>query len=192
VNTELATKADTTTVNAELSDKLSMSSGGTVNGPTTFKSSYEGATGLQDLNGSGQGSVAVASKDSDQQSVAAIEFLNTGRGSAYLGLDWDFTLKFGGGALGGVAYRLFHQGNLNPIQSVRLAIAGDLDGPTIEGDSNNQSGNTNPMEIVEPFQGAVVTGLAGNPNAYNCLTSARWRYLQVQDQNGNWVTVSYV
>jgi hypothetical protein len=190
VDAALLPKADTATVNASLSDKLSMSAGGTVNGRVMFTDTEIGATGMQDLQGSGMGSITVASKGTVQQSVAAFEFFNQGRGSAYLGLDWDFTLKFGGGAYGDQVYRLFHQGNLNPLQGVRLAIAGDKQAAQLWQDAGSPGSGIG--NIVEDFPGSVVTGLGGTNNGGSYLWAARFRYLQVQDQNGNWVTVSYV
>jgi hypothetical protein len=70
-------------------------------------------------------------------------------------------------------------------KTVRLIKAGDK----TPQDLLNATGNQNGI-IVEPFPGAVVTGLAAD-NAWKLLSNTRWRYVQVTDPDENWVTVAY-
>lgn len=70
-------------------------------------------------------------------------------------------------------------------KTARLVLAGDKSAADLIAATGGQNG-----VMVEPFPGAVVTGLAGS-NAWNLLQNARWRYMQLNDTNGAWYTVSY-
>jgi hypothetical protein len=178
-SSDLAPFAKTTDVNASLSDKLSLSQGGQVSGRMQ---SVNNLGTIESVTSTDQSSFQIRSKDGDA-TYAFMEFINVNRFGCYFGLDWDNQLRVGGGSMGAHAYRVWTEANLNPIQGVRLTNAGDYaaNDPTLLN------------FIHEPFPGAVVTGVAGATDGFGVpvVFQIRWRYLQVQDLNGNWVTVAY-
>jgi hypothetical protein len=193
VDQQVGAKADASTtytknqVDTAVGGKFSAAGGTFAKTSTvTFKSSGE----VGGSDGVGLSSLIVSGDGSD---CAQIGLVNEGRYGIYLGLrSTDHELVISGWSLGAYqSYKVFNQHNLNPLQGVRLANAGDMTGPNIEGVSMNNSGGTRATDIVEPYYGAVVTGLAGRNDLWDLLYGARWRYLQVQDQNGQWNTVSY-
>lgn len=145
---------------------------------------FNGAnTGMATSNG-GYGAIRIQSYDTTNNGGAFLEFLNQNRYGAYLGLDTDSQLKFGGWSAGSNAYRIHHWGNCNPIIDNRLVFAGDQTG---QGIYNNAGGN-----IWEPYAGAVISGVAViNVGGSYVIANARWRYMQKQDSYGNWFTVAY-
>lgn len=144
-----------------------------------FKSTGE----LGGSDGLGLSTLRVSGDGSD---CAQIELVNEGRYGIYFGLRQDKELAISGWSLGAYqSYKIWNQHNLpNPIQGVRLTNAGDRSAQ----DQLNAHGGV--QAVYEDFPGAVVTGLGPDPT-WKLFWAARWRYLQVQDQNGNWVTVNY-
>jgi hypothetical protein len=89
----------------------------------------------------------------------------------YLQWNGGGTYTLGGGGT------VWHNGNLTPVLSVRLALWGD---------SGPNSGSIN--EVV----GAVITGVSGTvAGGVLAVTGARWRYVQFQTPGG-WYTVAVV
>jgi hypothetical protein len=137
------------------------------------------------------GGLTVMSPDTTSSTSAYMCFLNQSRFGINFGLDTNNNLAVGGWSFGNNSYKIFHQGNISPLQAVRMVFITDMLGPDIESVAQSQNnGNYNGM--AEPFPGAVITGASANEGFWHLLQGVRFRYLQVMDQYGNWTTVSYV
>ncbi|MCW2078022.1 UNVERIFIED_ORG: hypothetical protein M2193_000197 [Bradyrhizobium japonicum] len=97
-------------------------------------------------------------------------------GVLYLNSGGTGYLQYMGGAayyLGSAGY-IWHQGNINPVISMRTVYAGDW--------SPGWGG-----ALEEPYGGsAVVTGVSGNSG----YTAARYRYIQYQVGSGSWYNIN--
>lgn len=60
--------------------------------------------------------------------AAVIQLIRDGIYGAYIGLDTDNQLKYGGFTVGNVAYKIYHEGNFTPTDYYKPAVGGDLYG----------------------------------------------------------------
>jgi hypothetical protein len=109
---------------------------------------------------------------------AAMTFHSPGTFAGNFGMHPSGDFYCGGFSYGaGVAYKFWTTRNLNPVQDGRLSLAGNVVG--------------NITGMIEPFTGAVVTGVNSPATAGYPLNGARWRYMQLLTPGG-WYTVGYV
>jgi hypothetical protein len=173
--------ATSTTVAAQLSSYVPRAGATLAIGSTfTFKSQGE-------LGGAADGSLStlIVSGDAAGGNCAQIGFVNEGRYGFYLGIRNDNNLAISGWSLGAYqSFRVWNEKNLpHVVRNMRWVWAGSLTGIQLNSMSGGSGG------VVEPYDGAAVVGIGAANTAY--MWSANWRYLQLQDQEGNWYTMTY-
>jgi hypothetical protein len=106
--------------NFDPNTKLTNRTGNTTSG-LNFQSGTQGS--ISGITAAGQATGLTISNGANPSASAVISFLRDGAYGAHFGLDTDNQFAVGGWSFGNVRYRLWHEGNLNPVP-VRPGLGG--------------------------------------------------------------------